>query len=418
MELSEKAVKFFNDPKLMKNFGPYAKYVPSLYARVTLVAPEKADEVLDRLGRIKVRTKPKLEEDDSSICYGATEHVLINGKRQSGIKLLVKRPAELQDIALPLTSVNQRRGKISNDTLLRLDGYEYKYRISFYHEMLHALSAERPRPGEDEPGHYTVVTGNASFGKYDLNVVGKNRKNPLLPSLIEEGIVEDWASDLTLEDINNRFTRTSERVAIIAYRLPVSFVTCWNLCSNNQLRREFITGIEDDTVDSEKTYEFKMQMLRLLSVTIPKLQEQKYEYDTDKIAENYLSLIKYCDANFDRKAHTDAECGKYDLSMAYLKSMRPLREHMKQYAGEKEKPDLDKVFNEVEEKLKRQIPYSQRHEFDTLWYLNQMAREGRGVIKGDIKISQFVRWYADDLKYYLTKLPRRVKQATLESLNK
>ena len=420
MELSEKAVKFFDDPKIMKKFGPYAKYVPSLYARVILAAPEMADEVLDRLGRIKVRTKPKLSVGrDGGETYGETARVYYNDRRQTGIKMLVKRPQEIQGAAIPVILKSWGTGKISIETLLQVDAEEYFRRDAFYHEMIHAIAGERPRDGEPSgPGYYDVVTGNATFSRYDLSKTGNNRQNDIRSVMIEEGIVEDWANDLTLEDINNRFTRITERLAIVAYKLSVSLVTCWNLCSNFQLRREFLTGVEDDTEISEKTFVFKQKMMNLYADIMPTNINSKFEYDVDAIAEDYVDLIRYCDENFDRKAHSKAECQKYDMSMAYIKSIWPLCRNIEFYANEVDRPHIKEVQREVEAKLKRMLSYRERHEFDTIWYLNQMAREGRGVIKGDIKISQFVRWYTDDLKYYLTKLPRRVKQATLESLNK
>ncbi len=469
MEFNEKETRFFNNPKLMQRFGMYAKYVPRVYARVVAVAPEMAEGVLERLADITVRTKPKLDERaEDGESHGNTSRALNNNRLQKGVRLLIKRPNEIRGALRPLLDEGFfNRGEISNQTLMRVDMEEYYRRNAFYHEMLHALAAENPQDGntasdstgpsgskdkskgvsksdniakskdtnaseekiasedtsnsenesEGSERYYYVVTGNITFARYDLNKVGCNRQNDKYSSMIEEGVVEDWANDITLEDIDNRYTRTTERLSIVAYRFFVSLVTCWNLCSNYQLRREFITGMCEDTVDSQQTEVFKSKMFDLCYYMLPAFRGDSV-YDVDKIVDKYLDIIKYCDSNFVRKAHTRAECEKYDMAMAYLKTPRALPREIKIYANKEKTPDIDKVTREIETMLKEKIPYHERKEYDTIWYLKQMAREGRGVIKGDIEARQFVRWYAGDVSKFVSRLKGSAKSPTEREQNR
>ena len=98
MGYSKKVNEFFADKKQMHRYGPWAKYLPEFFQSVVEVAPECADDVIDRMRDIKVRYKYDLgvnQHGDS--LDGYTERTFVNGAIKSGIRL--DNGAEAPDVA-------------------------------------------------------------------------------------------------------------------------------------------------------------------------------------------------------------------------------------------------------------------------------------------------------------------------------
>ena len=149
-----------------------------------------------------------------------------------------------------------------------------------------------------------------------------------IQGLIKEGIVEDWAVDMFKTfDNENEFANTHSRTEIMQYKLATALCGAWNLASNNQLRKEFIHGKGDGSVLSQKTEVFRQKMQNLyqsLHYVDKKAVCEPQDFDTTKIANNYVDLVHYCMENCDMKSLSIDERIKFDENITFLKNGAPL----------------------------------------------------------------------------------------------
>lgn len=328
MTQSNKSQEFFNNEKILKNFSAYAKYLPAFYDETAKVCPEYADEIIDRLKNIKVHIVPKVT-DRVQNASGTTIRFPIGNKIMSEIKL---------------DSLEATSKELDN----------FKHIKSFFHETLHAIASVQ----EITPDGKIIPTDNRAFcfGLVSIDVYPPNFKETktikFFPSktFLEEGIVEDWAVDIYLNKCDKYHLKEKYQVSPMKnYSLSSNLCALWNLASNNQLRKEFISGKQDTSTVSEQTDIFRGKMLDLfddMHYTMRTNCVNAKELDAQKIAKEYADIIKFCESNTDFKTLTKEQIMIYQETMFFLKSATPLNKTIQKLlpAG-KESEELQKVIS-------------------------------------------------------------------------
>lgn len=302
---SEKAQEFFSNQQQMQRFGHYANYLPAFYDYVTDIVPEVADTLTDRFKNIVLSPEAPNTNDWIGESYGETNRYFEKDKMYVVIKLAKRLnvPAEQGDY-------------ISGE--------------AFFHEMLHAVAGYRRCPSVPEyPDENCFVLGNTNIFSFPPNyIIGDNFGYYPTRNVIEEGIVEDWAVDMFKTfDNENEFANTHSRTEIMQYKLATALCGAWNLASNNQLRKEFIHGKGDGSVLSKKTEVFRQKMQNLyqsLHYVDKKAVCEPKDFDTTKIANDYVDLVHYCMENCDMKSLSIDERIKFDENITFLKNGAPL----------------------------------------------------------------------------------------------
>ena len=315
MELNEKAKKYFeNQAKLKKRFGPYAKYLPIFYQQVCTVKPELADELLDRLDKIKVHFK---ENYDTGF-KGKTTLKAYDGKYSASINLIIN------DYKI---TEKENYGRIS----------------SFYHEMLHAIPGvfyttcredDNLKPWEyykqannngDMP---TAITGNIFQDIYRTKIDFSDYVGSTIGvAYIEEGVVEDWAHDImTQSGYEDEWSSSVTLLEKISYPLFTMLCGMWNLASDNQLRKEYLTGVPDGTKQSEQTEIFKNKMYALIKQMPYRNNKAKAleTYQIDSLCATCVDVVRYCESCCDVTKLSIEERTKFNLYKNAIYSGAPL----------------------------------------------------------------------------------------------
>ena len=251
MQVSKKVRDYFeNEAHLKTKFSAYSGYLLTFYKEVVKEAPDLADELIDRFENIKVH----LFEATENHYLGKNRRVAHNGKYQSSIKLL------------------------TNDYVNR-DAEKYKRLENFYHEMLHAVIGVRlgqwneenliPVPWKNDfqcnVGKPCAMLGNINFDLYSETADFESYfASGVYANLIEEGVVEDWATDLFVKTFpNDEYAKNNPAVDRVTYTVSTMLCGLWNSVSGNQLRKEFLTGVSDGSKTSQQTELFKDAMYEL-----------------------------------------------------------------------------------------------------------------------------------------------------------
>ena len=312
MNYSQKAQELLSNQKILENFSAYAKYLPQFYEEIARICPECADEVIERFDNIKIHIKPKVTEKVQN-ASGATIRYPVGDKINSQIKL-------------------ESLDAISKE----LD--DFKHKKTFFHEMLHAIASVQ----EILPDGKIIPTENRVFlfGLASVDVYPpdfqetKIVKNFPSKTFLEEGIVEDWAVDIYLNKCDKYNLKEKYYISPMKnYSLSSNLCTLWNIASNNQLRKEFISGKQDLSDASEKTEVFRGKMLDLfddIHYTLRANSVNPANLDAKKIAKEYADIIAFCENNTNFQNLTKEQIMLYQDTISFLKSGVPLGKTIKQ----------------------------------------------------------------------------------------
>ena len=258
-----------------------SKMMPNFKRMVNAVVPNFAETIESRVKAVEIT----FDQVVGRRAFGKTERV-VNGK--------------------------SLKSTITIDPRLFTGGerQEYRKRETVMHEMLHATAGAVIGKWDyrhDEGGaeimteEPCVVFGNANIEYYRGDLSPESFYRAYIPQImVEEGIVTDWSSDMVAQVFSNEFTATEPeyRRMAVNLQLPAVMCGCWNAVSNNQLRREFMTGRGEGRND--KTHEFKT-MLEQLYKTLKYNGKASVggieELDREKIFSQYCALIDYFEEN-------------------------------------------------------------------------------------------------------------------------
>ena len=386
MGYSKKVNEFFADKKQMHRYGPWAKYLPEFFQSVVEVAPECADDVIDRMRDIKVRYKYDLgvnQHGDS--LDGYTKQAFVDGAIKSGIRL--DNGAEAPDVERNLDVLldeNFAQDSTNDRLKMRAARDAYNARQTFYHEMLHAIAGTQKSDIAENITRYTF--GNTTSSDYIVSSDGYSMNMDEISLMIEEGVVENWATDIALNDIQNDYTHSADYAKIMVYRMPANFAAIWNMACNNQLRYEFLTGHGDDSEASKRTDEFKFKLhnlYRSFDWNQKGRRDKLSLHDLINISGKYADLINFCQKEFRKTKHSPEEEKKFNSCMSYLMSAKPLVSEIERIF-----PDFNK-FGQHEVLLAYLTGKDTSGLINALGMaakrtINDQTRFARGLIKGEI----------------------------------
>ena len=364
--MNEKAKILFNNKKQMHRYGAFAKYLPVFYERVSAMFPAYADEIADRMSDINVQYKPTLTSSavGSQNQAGLTFRKFHKDRMFRGIRLVNGAEPILVDrnVLLPLFDDDFAHGAFNRELKYNSGVEEYRNRQVFYHEMLHAIAGVSRYEGYSSQVGNAIIFGNAS--QWEIVPDGEREfyKSNSTSVMVEEGIVEDWATDIALNEIDNEYTRSLDYAHIMVYPMASNFVSMWNLASSNQLRREFLSGVGDGSEISKATQEFKSKFIDLYKSFNWNMQGQKQlpnNYDLDKISQSYVDLINYCNNQFFATPHSDSAVHKFKSNLNYIMSCQPLLKDIEKITDKENTENYEKMQQELCSKILSQLGVSQ-----------------------------------------------------------
>lgn len=346
MTLTKKARKFFEDEDLLKaKFGAYAKYVLPFYTEVIKNAPELSDEIIDRLFQIKTHIRCF---DKSRGYTGVTKRELHGDKFYSSVVVMAN-------------DFTKRGAGNSQESV------DYSHLENFYHELLHAIIGAKIgkcksskinlkpwRLSNNKNGKlFFARLGNVSI-EYYKEIDGKQflyRYNAFA-DMLEEGIVEDWATSLMKElGCEPEDIKKLELSSKVSYPLFTIFCGAWNATSDNQLRKEFLRGCGDNTRNSKGTKKFKDQLYDLtdaLNYTIYEMNEHHpNEFNLTKILNEYNKTIKLCKRNYNANKMTPEQKEKYFAYLECLESGKPLYNAISRLCDKSYENELEELENKL-----------------------------------------------------------------------
>lgn len=363
--INEKVKALFNNQRQMRRFGPLAKYLPQFYERIVGAFPDYADEIIDRMSDINVHYKQALPNGAVGTQVGLAFRKFHEDRMYRGIRLVNGAEPILvdRDVLLPFDKDDFTDGRFNRELNYSSSADEYRNREIFYHEMLHAISGVS-RHNHDSQAGDVMIFGNAS--QWEVAPVGKQEyyKPKDASLMLEEGIVEDWATDIALNEIDNEYTRSLDYAHIMVYPMASNFVSMWNLASNNQLRKEFVSGVSDGSKMSEITQEFKSKFVELYNSFEWNNKGQKQlpeNCNVDKISQAYVDLINYCQAQFYSTPHPDSAVSKFKSDINYLMSCKPLLNEISKVTSQENSENYDKMEQLLCTKVFEQFGISQNN---------------------------------------------------------
>lgn len=328
---------FANGPALRRQFGANYALVEKVYNAVVADFPEYADDVFNRLTKVKVRYKEiydmqlygmtKRREgivgDNSSVCLSKVDFCerLLN-ERLDGVRYLASMPIGPRE---DLTEDEKKQARF----VQRISEFDkYMQKSVFVHELIHTIagvsmlyvdqdftpiSSKKFNPNK----HFLcLLWGGVSEEFYEREILPENfiGADPY-SSLIEEGIVEDWAQDICRR-IGVRGAREDKMMleSTMGYQPYAMICGMWNAVSANQLRREFLEGTPIMDLQGQKTAMFKKLLLKEIREANPEYFMRKdgtmAEYDLEALADAQQRAIDLCDTEKKNIAHECAE--KYE----------------------------------------------------------------------------------------------------------
>ncbi len=297
------------DKEVLARFGEYAPLADAVFLDALRYAPTEREYLSSTIAGTKFRFRNILDADAS----GEITRFNLHGgaKRYNSINIDIK---EYDAILEPPENWSEYlEHEITPDASRNSgDAFEYKRKRTFVHEMLHAVAKARFFPFSADAYPYKTipsfenpesaiceVLGNTGVYFFrDKVAVDTVFANDFASRMIEEGVVEEWATDL----FGRLDTTTTHRPT--AYDWTVYLVGMWNAVSNNQLRREHILGEGEDTRASQATQEFKELLDKYLSTMLnPENRENLPEinaenFDLSAHITSIKDLIKFCDHYF------------------------------------------------------------------------------------------------------------------------
>ena len=298
MDIKELAKRYFQKMTVLQPFGENTQYVPGVYARLVAENKDEAFNILDRLEFISIRrifqTKNNSENDEEAQ-FGKI-------LRMSGAEVESQVPKFCQAMK------------------------EFLDRKKFYIHMLRSIAGDNiAKQGLPESGTMKIKVGNVIEAVYDIDNPLTSAYTFSVTERIEGGILENWATDMVDMDVKNVYTRSRPYLWRVKNPLATSLIICWNLTTDNQLRREYLKGDDEDTQNSADTAEFKQKMCDFYrALCLEKPEATLEDYDAQAIAKKYADLIIMCDTRFNASAHSDYEKEKYTMCMKYIKSGFPI----------------------------------------------------------------------------------------------
>ena len=331
MEYTQKAKKFFENNKNLKQYSAYAPYLSLFYKQVLETCPDFADEIIDRFGNIKVHIEDiSTKGTPHDVVYGNTWRFLVGDKPYASIDLLKR---ELKSI----------------------EKTDYIRKEAFFHEMLHAIAGARVVDVNNpliKPTDRCVMYGNTSIIAYPQGYKkGDDVVRFFQYDLLEEGIVEDWATDiLSASGFSNEYVAKNKRADLQAYSVATTFCSLWNLATNNQLRKEFISGNGDGSSVSRATDTFRKKagnLFMALNWSQTAHGAQPSSFDVGKIVALYTDLVKYCVNNCAVSKLPPEQRAKFDQNIEYLHSGKPLIKIIDNMCSTKDSTALQALKNQT-----------------------------------------------------------------------
>lgn len=366
---AERIKKYFQNRAIMRRkFGAYYPLVYDYYKAVVDDVPEYADDILERLLDIKVHHR---ELNENGV-LGRTTHPPWYDE--------VNCSVELEKISLsemPLLNNSKETKVISLEESLTLHSLEYKnteharicdkffMKHTFIHELTHSIVGAVMFEDNDsftdvEPASVICVRWGVASSEYYTNEIKRENFMAKDPNEIylEEGIVEDWAQDISTKlGLKNNLTDDLPLEAIISYPTFTMLCGMWNAVSQNRLRREFVWGESFDDDLGRKTQEFRALLLSLIKECQPEHNIHRngaVDVDCKAIVALTKQTIDFCDKQ--RQTCSVGEVDeKYDTYKSYLLTGLPIAQFFK------DKPELqengeneiiyDKIFDAFHENI-------------------------------------------------------------------
>ncbi len=381
--------KFFKHHLALRTFGPYSQHMPGLCARIIAQVPEAEDKVLERLDNITLRHsyKSMATGQQGAWIRGETLATMHNDRIHRGIILRMSAPEERENMLAPLFDdeyLDNPKIKKLSYAEARQQFYERKL---FYQVMLNALAADSLENTEVvESGKKPTKVGNVVSAYYDFTTPEHIRGFYCASGMVRGGIVENWASELAEMDVNNAFTRTTQYMRSVSYPLATALVTCWNLCSNYQLRHEYMTGESDDSQASRDTEEFKRLMIDFygsIGYSLPP-ESKITQISSKEIAERYSELLNFCDKKFSEGKHTNKETQLYNECMRYAKLGLPVVNELGFVFKNNDSKNVKILKRDILVQIQRKIPLKQQLGYLMYEGAKQQALLTKGYLKGDI----------------------------------
>ena len=331
MEYTAKAKKFFENNKNLKQYSAYAPYLSHFYKQVLATCPDYADEIINRFGNIKVHVEDiSAKGQPHDVMYGDTWRFLVGDK--------------------PYASINLVKSELGS-----VERTDYIRKETFFHEMLHAIAGYKDIKVNNpliKPTDRCVKYGNTSIIAYPQGYKkGDTVVRFFQYDLLEEGIVEDWAVDiLTASGFTRDYVAKNKRVDLQTYQIATTFCSLWNLATDNQLRKEFVSGVGDDSAKSRATDTFRKkagELFLALNWSQTAHGAQPSSFNVNKIVALYTDLTKYCVNNCAVSKLSPEQRAKFDQNIEYLRSGEPLMKIIDRMCSNKDPKALQAVKNQT-----------------------------------------------------------------------